>query len=45
MSRCHIFVTGSPGVGKSTLIQRVLNELQHQNPELMAQGEAIATDG
>lgn len=26
--RKHIFVTGQPGVGKSTLIQRVLHQLQ-----------------
>lgn len=39
MSRCHIFVTGSPGVGKSTLIQRVLSELQRQNPDLVALGK------
>lgn len=26
--RKHIFVTGQPGVGKSTLIQRVLEQLQ-----------------
>jgi GTPase SAR1 family protein len=34
---CHIFVTGPPGVGKSTLIQRVLQQLQL--PEGAARGE------
>lgn len=42
MSRCQIFVTGSPGVGKSTLIQRVLNELQQQYPDLKAHVEPCA---
>lgn len=28
--RQHIFVTGQPGIGKSTLIQKVLAQLSHQ---------------
>jgi nucleoside-triphosphatase len=44
--RMHLFVTGQPGVGKSTLIQRVLEQLQL--PAQSATGfytEEVRSDG
>lgn len=36
----HIFLTGQPGVGKTTLVRQVLSQLQQQHPALNPPGLA-----
>lgn len=38
----HIFVTGSPGTGKTTLVKRVVQKLSEGHPQLHVQGKQAA---